>query len=211
MDAAYQARNEDISDSISGSCADSILTERVFSWLSLQVPSLIVVVLAFHIRNFDFTIFPMNSILFQRFIQTLLVLFLTCITAAAQSPSPSATTPVPAITGTIAITSPTPAGWRPPLISFDSGDAIYVTGLVKRPGSQPFTPDVPLHAYAAILNAGGFTRYADIKKIYVLRQKRDGTKIKIQVDVEAIQHARIPDIPLKKNDQVIVPEKFFSF
>ena len=88
---------------------------------------------------------------------------------------------------------------------------IYVTGRVNRPGTQPLHPGDRLTAFSAILNAGGFSRFADQKKVYVLRESPDGTKTRIPVNILAIQHGREADLPLVGTDIVIVPEKFFSF
>jgi protein involved in polysaccharide export with SLBB domain len=92
-----------------------------------------------------------------------------------------------------------------------SANVIFITGRVARPGSQSLKPGDKLSAYAAILNAGGFGRFADLTKVYVLRASPDGTKVKIPVNVLAIQHGHAADIPLQGSDIIIVPEKFFSF
>jgi protein involved in polysaccharide export with SLBB domain len=92
-----------------------------------------------------------------------------------------------------------------------SANVIFVTGRVSRPGSLPFRPGDRLTAYAAILDSGGFSRFAALTKVYVLRASPDGTKVKIPVNIEAIQHGHAADIPLEGNDIVIVPEKFWSF
>ena len=92
-----------------------------------------------------------------------------------------------------------------------TSDTFDVTGNVKQQGSQLLKPGDKLSAYAAILQAGGFARFADLKKVYVLRAAPDGTKIKIPVNITAIQKGQKPDVPLQGNDIVIVPEKFFSF
>lgn len=92
-----------------------------------------------------------------------------------------------------------------------SANFIFVTGRINRPGSQPLRPGDKLTAYSAILNAGGFARFADQKKVYVLRASPDGTKVRIPVNVLAIQHGHAPDLPLEGNDILIIPEKFFSF
>ena len=88
---------------------------------------------------------------------------------------------------------------------------VYLTGNVKRQGSQTMNPGDQLSVYNAILNAGGFSRFANTKKVYVLRSVGDGSKARIPVDVKAIQKGEQPDIPLQINDVVVVPEKFFSF
>ena len=88
---------------------------------------------------------------------------------------------------------------------------VFVTGNVKRPGPQSLKVGERLNAYDSILNSGGFSRFADLKKVYVLRATPDGPKIKIPVNVVAIQNGKTPDVPLQSNDIVVVPEKFLSF
>jgi protein involved in polysaccharide export with SLBB domain len=97
------------------------------------------------------------------------------------------------------------------MVPAGSANVIFITGHVNRPGSLPLKPSDKLSAYAAILECGGFARFADLKKVYVLRASPDGTKVKIPVNVLAIQHGHAADIPLQGNDIIIVPEKFFSF
>ena len=97
------------------------------------------------------------------------------------------------------------------MIPAGSSNVIYITGRVVRPCSLPLRPGDRLSAYAAILQSGGFAAFADLKKVYVLRSSPDGTKVKIPVNVVAIQHGHAGDIPLLGNDIIIVPEKFFSF
>ncbi|MEI8340015.1 MAG: SLBB domain-containing protein [Verrucomicrobiota bacterium] len=92
-----------------------------------------------------------------------------------------------------------------------TANTIFVTGNVKRQGAQVLKLGEKLNAYDSILQSGGFARFADIKKVYVLRASPDGTKIKIPVNIAAIQKGQAPDVPLLSNDIVVVPEKFFSF
>jgi protein involved in polysaccharide export with SLBB domain len=97
------------------------------------------------------------------------------------------------------------------IVPATSANVVYVTGRVERPGSIPLKPGFKLTCYAAILQSGGFAHFADLKKTYVLRAAPDGTKIKIPVNILAIQKGRAPDLPLEGNDIIVVPEKFFSF
>ncbi|HEX4086571.1 MAG TPA: SLBB domain-containing protein [Chthoniobacteraceae bacterium] len=97
------------------------------------------------------------------------------------------------------------------MIPAGSANVIYITGRVAHPGTLPMKPGDKITVYAAILNCGGFGRFADLRKVYVLRASPDGTKVKIPVDIVAIQHGHIPDLPLEGDDIIIVPEKFFSF
>jgi len=89
-------------------------------------------------------------------------------------------------------------------------NAVFVTGCVGRPGAQVIRGS-GLSAFSAILNAGGLARFADPKKVYVLRASPDGTKVRIPVNIVAIERGHAPDLPLVGGDILIVPEKFFSF
>jgi protein involved in polysaccharide export with SLBB domain len=97
------------------------------------------------------------------------------------------------------------------IVPAGSANLIYITGRVNHPGSIPLKPGSKITAYAAILNSGGFGRFADLKKVYILRATPDGTKVKIPINILAIQRGRAPDLPLEGNDIIVVPEKFFSF
>jgi protein involved in polysaccharide export with SLBB domain len=88
---------------------------------------------------------------------------------------------------------------------------IYVTGNVKRQGSYHLSPGEKLSAYGAILQSGGFSRFAKESGVHVLRAMPDGTKAKLPVDVPAIRKGKRPDVLLQSNDIIVVPEKFFSF
>jgi protein involved in polysaccharide export with SLBB domain len=88
---------------------------------------------------------------------------------------------------------------------------VYVTGNVARQGSFTLKPGERVSAYGAILQNGGFARFADQRKVYVLRALPDGTKAKLPVDVAAIKSGHRPDVQLQSNDILVVPEKFWSF
>ena len=92
-----------------------------------------------------------------------------------------------------------------------AANIVFITGRVNRPGGQTIQSGSRLTAFTAILNAGGFSRFADLKKVYVLRASPDGTKVRIPVNILAIQRGHAPDLPLEGDDILIVPEKFFSF
>lgn len=88
---------------------------------------------------------------------------------------------------------------------------VYITGNVKRQGSFKLDPGERLSAYAAILKAGGFARFANEKSVHVLRAMPDGSKRKITVNVADLKKGRRSDVILEPNDIVVVPEKWFSF
>ena len=106
-------------------------------------------------------------------------------------------------------------------LTLDEGDVItipagptslvYLTGNVMHQGSFPLKAGEKLSAYGAILQNGGFARFADQNHVYVLRAVPDGTKVRLPVDISAIKKGRRADVQLQSGDIVVVPEKFFSF
>jgi protein involved in polysaccharide export with SLBB domain len=99
------------------------------------------------------------------------------------------------------------------VITIPAGPAnlVYVTGNVAHQGSFPLKQGERISAYAAILQNGGFARFADQKGVYVLRALPDGTKAKLPVDISAIKKGQRPDVQLQSNDIIVVPEKWFSW
>lgn len=88
---------------------------------------------------------------------------------------------------------------------------VYVTGNVRQPGIVKLPANEELKAYGAILRSGGFSRFANEKKVYILRDKGGGAKETIPVNIRDVQKGSIPDVPLQPNDIIVVPESFFSF
>ena len=99
------------------------------------------------------------------------------------------------------------------VITIPGGPAsqVYVTGNVKRQGPLDFATGERLTVYGAILNAGGFARFADEKGVHVLRAMPDGTKRKIDANVIDVKKGRKQDVVVLPNDIIVVPEKWFSF
>ncbi|MFM2081635.1 MAG: hypothetical protein RL380_326 [Verrucomicrobiota bacterium] len=90
-------------------------------------------------------------------------------------------------------------------------NAIYVTGNVMKPGALKLLPDDELTVHSAILRAGGFSRFANRNKVFVLRDNGNGVKKKISVSIRDLQTGGGNDLILKSKDIVVVPERFFSF
>jgi protein involved in polysaccharide export with SLBB domain len=90
-------------------------------------------------------------------------------------------------------------------------NVVYVTGNVLKPGALKLLPDEELTAYSAILRCGGFARFANKKKVSVLRDMGNGAKQKIPVSIKELQDGAGSDLILKSKDIVVVPERFFSF
>lgn len=97
------------------------------------------------------------------------------------------------------------------MVPAGSENVVYFTGNVKKAGTLTLTPGQRITCYAALIERGGFARFANLKRIHILRESGDGMKVKVPVNVVAIQKGQAADIPLQGNDIVVVPEKFFSF
>ena len=90
-------------------------------------------------------------------------------------------------------------------------NVVYVTGNVVRPGALKLLPDDELTVMSAILRSGGFSRFAKQSGVYILRDKGNGAKEKIPVNIKDLKKGIGSDIILRSKDIVVVPEKFFSF
>jgi polysaccharide export outer membrane protein len=90
-------------------------------------------------------------------------------------------------------------------------NVVYVTGNVGHPQTLELMPDDEITAFTAILRSGGFARFANRKKFSVVRDRGNGDKQVIPVNITDVEKGRQPDIILEPKDIVIVPEKFFSF
>jgi len=97
------------------------------------------------------------------------------------------------------------------IVPVGQANLVYVTGNVKHQGSYKLVSGEKLTAYGVILQSGGFARFADQKKVHVLRAMPDGTKVKIPVNVVAISRGQQADVQLQTNDIIVVPEKWFTW
>jgi len=93
----------------------------------------------------------------------------------------------------------------------ETESTIYVTGRVASPGPQEMPFNESLTAYTAILRAGGFGPFANLKRVYVIREVGGGQRRQLPVDVVRVQQGLEPDVELQGRDIIVVPEKFFSF
>ena len=81
---------------------------------------------------------------------------------------------------------------------------IYLVGEVARAGAFPMLPNMTI--MQALASAGGFTQFANLKGIYVLRNE-NGRQIKIPFNYkEAIKGSRPEEnVLLKPGDTIVVP------
>jgi len=79
---------------------------------------------------------------------------------------------------------------------------VYVNGEVTHPGSMPLQPNMTV--LQALSTAGGFTQFARIKNIYILRVT-DGKQEKIPFNYKEVSGGHKPDMMLKPADVIVVP------
>jgi polysaccharide biosynthesis/export protein len=81
---------------------------------------------------------------------------------------------------------------------------VYILGQVTRAGAYPLVPDMTVMQALSI--AGGFTPYANLKKIYVMRSENGASKIYPMNYKEVISGRKTQqNIPLKAGDTIVVP------
>jgi polysaccharide export outer membrane protein len=81
---------------------------------------------------------------------------------------------------------------------------IYVTGEVLKPGTFPLLPNMTV--LQALSSSGGFTQFARVKNIYVLR-KEEGKDVKHPFNYKEVVSGKNPEqnIMLEPGDVIVVP------
>jgi len=90
------------------------------------------------------------------------------------------------------------------IVTATNSRRIYVMGEVVRPGAIPMLPNMTV--LQALSTAGGFSQFANVKKMYLLRLE-NGKQIKIPVNYKAAISGQAPEqnAPLKAGDTIVVP------
>lgn len=80
-----------------------------------------------------------------------------------------------------------------------------IVGEVARPGSYPLVD--PLTVLDAIAVAGGFSEWADLKGVYVLRRLPDGTRIRVPFNYKDVVKGKkfYQNVELEPGDTIVVP------
>jgi polysaccharide biosynthesis/export protein len=89
-------------------------------------------------------------------------------------------------------------------VSAIESQRIYILGEVNRAGQYPLSPGMT--AIQALSSAGGFTPFANIKKIYVMRTE-DGKQVRYPLNYKEVikGNAQEENIVLKSGDTIVVP------
>lgn len=85
------------------------------------------------------------------------------------------------------------------------GNKVYVLGKVKNPGE--FVLSHPLDVTQALARAGGFSQFADVNKVKVLRSGSGGEKISLGFNYQKVLQGKSlqQNIQLQSGDVVLVP------
>jgi polysaccharide export outer membrane protein len=81
---------------------------------------------------------------------------------------------------------------------------IYITGEVTRPGALPLLPNMTV--LQALASGGGFTQFARLKNIYVMRTE-DGKQVKHPFNYKEVVKGNLAEqnILLQSGDVIVVP------
>lgn len=85
---------------------------------------------------------------------------------------------------------------------------VYFLGEVSQPGALTFKDSERVTLLAAVARAGGLTDRAS-RKIVIRRQDSSGKTQTVEVDYKRLAAGKIPDVPLREGDVVMVKESFF--
>jgi len=95
----------------------------------------------------------------------------------------------------------------------DASGTYTVSGSVRSPGMYPLGAGQELLVSQAILMAGGFTEFGKGSAVKVVRHDEAGNREEIVVNIDEVLEKgnRDADIKIQPEDQIIVPERWFSF
>lgn len=94
-----------------------------------------------------------------------------------------------------------------------SAGLFYITGMVNSPGPQEIPTYETLTVSKAILRAGGFSNFANQRKVKLTRAGPGGETDTRIIDVkEIIERGRLDlDVEIRPNDFIVVPERLINF
>ncbi|MGK0184483.1 MAG: polysaccharide export outer membrane protein [Verrucomicrobiales bacterium] len=92
-------------------------------------------------------------------------------------------------------------------------DGYTLMGQVSQPGVYPLRPDLEFKLSHAILQSGGFQKFANNRRVRVLRKSSSGDLNTIVVNLrDVMAKGKLEkDIMLEKGDVIIVDKKLFNF
>ncbi len=94
-------------------------------------------------------------------------------------------------------------------VSEKSRGRIYVTGSVRGPGPQEIPPDESYTVSKAVIRAGGFSDFADKRKVRITRKNGQDFVVDLKNVIERGRSDE--DAVLEPDDQIYVPQKLVNF
>lgn len=90
------------------------------------------------------------------------------------------------------------------IITQINSQRIYILGEVNRAGAYPLLPDMTV--LQGLSSAGGFTQFANLKKIYMFRTE-NGKQVKFPFNYKDVISGKASDenVVLKAGDTIVVP------
>lgn len=90
---------------------------------------------------------------------------------------------------------------------------IFVVGQVRAQGAQDMPREEKYTLSRAIIKAGGFSSFANGRKVQIVRKTPEGKAERIVADVlSVLKDGKVEnDVELQPDDMVIVPEKLVNF
>ena len=92
------------------------------------------------------------------------------------------------------------------IVSVSKADVVYVTGAVRLPGGFVLEDRPTMTVIQALAMAGGFTPTASKGGAVILRTRKDGSKIKLPVNLRRVLKGKAEDLTLASNDVLYVPD-----
>jgi polysaccharide biosynthesis/export protein len=82
---------------------------------------------------------------------------------------------------------------------------VYVVGEVNRPGGYPVPPGEPMTLLQALAMSQGLTNMASAGNTVIVREREDGTRHEVPVDLEGVMEGSAPSPLLLERDVLFVP------
>ncbi len=95
------------------------------------------------------------------------------------------------------------------VVPFAQKHRVYVSGAVNNPGAVEFLSSDGITVLQAITSAGGPAERAKLGSVVIKRRLDDGSEEHIELNLKRIRRGKDPDVPLQKNDTVVVGDWFF--